>query len=47
MLITHDDQNDTLKPDRQRRDVVQQQSPRPVTASFPLVITSSGIPQSR
>jgi hypothetical protein len=44
MLTSHEDQNGTLKPDRQRRDGVQPKSPRPVEARFPLVITSSGTP---
>ena len=44
MLTSHEDQNDTLKPDRQRRDGVQPKSPRPVRARFLLVITSSGTP---
>jgi hypothetical protein len=43
-LTSHEDQNDTLKSDRQRREDVQQESPRPVKARFPLVVTSSGTP---
>jgi hypothetical protein len=42
MVTGHEDQNDTLKPDRQRLEGVQQESLRPVKARFPLVITSSG-----
>ena len=42
--IGHEDQNDALKPDRQRPEGVQQESPRPVRARFLLVITSSGTP---
>jgi hypothetical protein len=44
MVTGHEDQNDTLKPDRQRLEGVQQESPRPVKARFPLVIISSGTP---
>jgi hypothetical protein len=47
MLISHGDQNDTLKPDRQQRDGVQPESPRPVRARVPLVITSSSTPHPR
>jgi hypothetical protein len=43
-LTSHEDQNDTLKPDHPRRDGGQPKSPRPVTTRFPLVITSSGTP---
>ena len=34
-LTSHEDQNNTLKPDRQRHDGVQPKSPRPVRARFP------------
>jgi hypothetical protein len=43
-LTSHEDQNATLKPDRQRREGVQPEKPRPVRARVPLVITSSGTP---
>ena len=43
-MTNHEDQNNTLKPDRQRLEGVPQKSPRPVTARFPLVITSSDTP---
>jgi hypothetical protein len=46
-LTSHEDQNDTPKPDHQRRDGVQPKSPRPVRARFPLVITSSDTPHPR
>jgi hypothetical protein len=34
-LTSHEDQNDTLKPDRQQRDGIQLDSPRPVRGRFP------------
>jgi hypothetical protein len=40
-LTSHKDQNNTLKPARQRRDGAQQESLRPVRMRVPLVITSS------
>jgi hypothetical protein len=35
MLTSHEDQNNTLKPDRRRRDGVQSERPRPVRARVP------------